>query len=222
MAPPKSTFDDLAYLESLQSTTSPLIPTASSPKSNAKLAQQARPSSSTSSNDTRNASKPSTGVYDEQNFDLFSTLFSPSTPRASPDMISGPLRAEETKSKPPPPHLHHRSASISSQSSDFGAFVSVSTFDDPLTAQLRDFDDMLQEPTPTRANGTSNTTVGSNSSGGTGLDARGRGRSASRNSSSSSHSASRSLHTNTERPPNSNPTLNFFDQFAQEAKQRSG
>ncbi|EPS92653.1 hypothetical protein FOMPIDRAFT_1020938, partial [Fomitopsis schrenkii] len=66
-------------------------------------------------------SYPSTASQSSSQEDLFATLFSPPTPRASPT----PTQA----SSAPRPYAHSRSQSTSS---DFGAFVSVPASDDPL------------------------------------------------------------------------------------------
>jgi hypothetical protein len=61
--------------------------------------------------------------------DLYATLFSPPTPPASP--VSLPLFDTSIPSTSKPV-VHSRT---SSSSSDFGAFVSVSAFDDPLQSE---------------------------------------------------------------------------------------
>lgn len=61
--------------------------------------------------------------------DLFATLFSPPTPRASP-VPSAENAATHTETRP---NTHQRNSSISS---DFGAFVSVPAADDPLALSV--------------------------------------------------------------------------------------
>lgn len=69
-----------------------------------------------------------TGTHDPQD-DLFATLFSPSTPRASPthELISDEDSA--ATSRPKLRHSHSRTASVDS---DFGSFISVPSTEDPL------------------------------------------------------------------------------------------
>ena len=121
----------------------------------------------------------------EANIDKFATLFTPGTPRASPDLGFTPL-PEMRFSDAHRQASHRRVASDSSQQSDFGAFVTVSAFDDPLSADIIE-DAGLQAPmvaTPTTATPTTTTHP---------KDAQ-------------------------DTKPSS---LSFFDQFAQDAKQRS-
>lgn len=68
-------------------------------------------------------SPPGTASKSSSQEDLFATLFSPPTPRASPT----PAAAQSSYTSRP--YAHSRSQSTSS---DFGAFVSVSASDDPL------------------------------------------------------------------------------------------
>ena len=68
-------------------------------------------------------SPPRTASKSSSQEDLFATLFTPPTPRASPT----PTAAQPTYVARP--YAHSRSQSTSS---DFGAFVSVSASDDPL------------------------------------------------------------------------------------------
>ena len=126
----------------------------------------------------------------EANIDKFATLFAPATPRASPDLGFAPL-PELPPSDAHRQASHCRAASDSSQQSDFGAFVSVSAFDDPLSANIIE-EDGLQAPmvaTPTTATPTTTTY------------------------SKDAQDTKPSFQTN--------PSLSFFDQFAQDAKQRS-
>jgi len=126
----------------------------------------------------------------EANIDKFATLFAPATPRASPDLGFAPL-PELPPSDAHRQASHRRAASDSSQQSDFGAFVSVSAFDDPLSANIIE-EDGLQAPmvaTPTTATPTTTTYS---------KDAQ-----------------------DTKPPFHTNHSLSFFDQFAQDAKQRS-
>ena len=121
----------------------------------------------------------------EANIDKFATLFTPGTPRASPDLGFTPL-PEMRFSDAHRQASHRRVASDSSQQSDFGAFVTVSAFDDPLAADIIE-DAGLQAPmaaTPTTATPTTTTYP---------KDVQ-------------------------DTKPSS---LSFFDQFAQDAKQRS-
>ncbi|KAH9476519.1 Oxidation resistance protein 1 [Psilocybe cubensis] len=87
----------------------------------------------------------------EADIDKFATLFSPSTPRASPTLVSqalpdvgdvahiGVAPTQRSQPQPQPHSYRHRRtlstasrASTSSQQSDFGAFVSVPASEDPL------------------------------------------------------------------------------------------
>ena len=74
--------------------------------------------------------------------DKFSTLFSPSTPRASPILGTtiplNPSQPSPSSSVPSFYHRHH--AKQPSSDSDFGAFVSVEPAEDPLLADF-EFDD---------------------------------------------------------------------------------
>jgi hypothetical protein len=63
--------------------------------------------------------------------DIFATLFSPATPRASPTLESAPF-------EPIRPVRHNRTASVDSE---FGSFVSVPSTEDPLYQ-------LTQDPTP--------------------------------------------------------------------------
>ncbi|KIM37742.1 hypothetical protein M413DRAFT_448260 [Hebeloma cylindrosporum] len=116
----------------------------------------------------------------EADIDKFATLFTPGTPRGSPTLGFTPL-PEVQHNNASRQASHRRGASESSQKSDFGAFVSVSAFDDPLSADI--FEDgglqapMVAIPTPTTA-------------------------------------------TYPKDAQNTNSSLSFFDQFAQDAKQR--
>lgn len=206
-------FDDLISLH-LQQPITIASPTLLNPDGS----QKAKPAFSTSSQDKNEAlaSSLSAAVDQERNYDLYSILFSPSTPHASPNYSSDQLPLEEQKSrKAAPPPLHQRSASMSSKASDFGSFVSVSNVDDPLSTDFEDFEDNLQEPltaTPTYANINEQSKAGSDSD----LRQKELTRPTSRVS-SSSRSASRSLQSE----EISSPSLSFFDQFAKDAKQRS-
>lgn len=71
---------------------------------------------------------PSSRPDNDAQEDLFATLFTPSTPRASPTLGPIPDRDPQPKS-----FRHSRTASVDS---DFGAFVSVSSTEDPLSPQL--------------------------------------------------------------------------------------
>lgn len=64
---------------------------------------------------------PGNAVHDNQD-DVFATLFSPATPRASPTLRPVP-------DEPIRPVRHSRSVSVDS---DFGSFVSVPSNEDPL------------------------------------------------------------------------------------------
>ncbi|KAF7321136.1 Zn(2)-C6 fungal-type domain-containing protein [Mycena chlorophos] len=68
---------------------------------------------------------------EEEAFDKFANLFLPPTPRASPVPSPPPLTL---------PVVPPSSASIASPDSEFGAFVSVSPTEDPLSASLAAFD----------------------------------------------------------------------------------
>lgn len=71
--------------------------------------------------------------------DLFATLFSPATPRASPTLRPVP-------DEPPiRPVRHSRSASIDS---DFGSFVSVPSSEDPLHQLDQEFSPVPFSPAP--------------------------------------------------------------------------
>lgn len=65
--------------------------------------------------------------------DIFATLFSPATPRASPTLQPVP---DEAMSEPVRPNLRH--SRTSSVDSDFGSFVSVPSTEDPLHQQASD------------------------------------------------------------------------------------
>ncbi|KAF8147826.1 hypothetical protein B0H34DRAFT_617784, partial [Crassisporium funariophilum] len=82
--------------------------------------------------------------------DKFSTLFSPSTPRASPTLIpvpDAPSSSIFTSSNAMRYQTHkQRARSISSLSDDFGSFVSVSAYEDPLSTNIQTFDD--DQPPP--------------------------------------------------------------------------
>ncbi|EDR03123.1 uncharacterized protein LACBIDRAFT_295326 [Laccaria bicolor S238N-H82] len=73
----------------------------------------------------------------EQNMDKFSTLFSPSTPRASPILGTTTLPNPSQPSSSSVPSFYHRHhAKQASSDSDFGAFVSVGPAEDPLLADF--------------------------------------------------------------------------------------
>ena len=74
-------------------------------------------------------SKPSKPEHDERE-DLFATLFTPSTPRASPTLNPVPDNAPAQA-----PTRHSRTGSTDSE---FGAFVSVPTTEDPLSPPAGD------------------------------------------------------------------------------------
>ncbi|KAH9943635.1 hypothetical protein B0H21DRAFT_823619 [Amylocystis lapponica] len=89
-------------------------------------------------------------VADDDKDDLFATLFSPPTPRASPTL---------PPSNAPPARYHTRTESVDSE---FGSFVSVPSTDDPLRAsssvsgvhpftplQNFEFSDRLADPAKT-------------------------------------------------------------------------
>ena len=61
--------------------------------------------------------------------DLFATLFSPSTPRASPTFEPIPHEDSAAIARPKLRHSHSRTSSVDS---DFGSFVSVPSTEDPL------------------------------------------------------------------------------------------
>ncbi|CAL1697514.1 unnamed protein product [Somion occarium] len=69
--------------------------------------------------------------------DLFSTLFSPSTPHASP--ILGPTGAASSSDARIPAVRHARTVS---SDSEFGAFVSVPSAEDPLASSVREGNDL--------------------------------------------------------------------------------
>ncbi|KAJ3513890.1 hypothetical protein NLJ89_g2695 [Agrocybe chaxingu] len=198
----------------------------------------------------------------EESIDKFATLFSPSTPRASPVLgptsLSSALDVLDLNPSVPSQtplfdhHMHAKShtrpllgrhsrpssivsvGSASSQS-DFGSFVEVSALDDPLSS---DFDSAgLPEPleaTPSSgaevATSLSNIAIGSASSelGGTleppqrylsSLTSSSQSATAHASPSVSSLNAKSTgkLHS----PGQSNPSLSFFDNFTQDARQRS-
>ena len=133
---------------------------------------------------TLSRNQPSTASR-EANIDKFATLFTPGTPRASPNLGFTPL-PEMRFSDAHRQASHRRVASDSSQQSDFGAFVAVSAFDDPLSADIIE-EAGLQAPMvaiPTTATPTT---------------------------------ATHSKDVQDTKPS----SLSFFDQFAQDAKQRS-
>ncbi|KIJ95537.1 hypothetical protein K443DRAFT_682940 [Laccaria amethystina LaAM-08-1] len=79
----------------------------------------------------------------EENMDKFSTLFSPSTPRASPILgATIPLNPSQPSSSSSVPSFYHRHhVKQASSDSDFGAFVSVGPAEDPLLADFELDDD---------------------------------------------------------------------------------
>lgn len=84
------------------------------------------------------ADEPRSTVHDDKE-DIFATLFSPATPRASPTPRSVPdglLR---------PAVRHSRSASVDS---DFGSFVSVPSSEDPLHQVEPEFSPVPFSPAP--------------------------------------------------------------------------
>ncbi|KAF8957183.1 hypothetical protein BDZ97DRAFT_118479 [Flammula alnicola] len=240
-----SAFDDLASLDplQLQPTTTPITPTTPTPtQAKARQKTSSAPSSSSSSfiynNNAAKASSSSASSIRERNVDIFATLFSPSTPRASPVLDSLPLpgdgslmisaaQPQSSHNAKPPPTQHRRTESTSSQMSDFGAFVSVSAFDDPLSmVDMQDFDDAGDLQAPMVATPTNPTTINNNGAAtpsAVSLQANADfsslpppRRPLSR-SLSSSRSASRSVYST----ESTNPTMSFFDQFAQDATKRS-
>ncbi|KIP02592.1 hypothetical protein PHLGIDRAFT_122314, partial [Phlebiopsis gigantea 11061_1 CR5-6] len=74
------------------------------------------------------AGSDQTTTHDAQE-DLFSTLFSPSTPRASPTLGAAPDEEGAGAARPGARPVHSRTASVDS---DFGSFVSVPSAEDPL------------------------------------------------------------------------------------------
>jgi len=154
---------------------------------------------------------------DDQN-DKFATLFNPSTPRASPTSystsLSGYMESKGNFDQPSrlKPHIqrHSRANSTASEHSDFGAFVSVSAFEDPLAANTSTFDQEWEDvPAAAAASETASLNT---------MDSAHEAAEPSPHASASSRSTSRSRN-----PPSkaSNSTLSFFDQFAQDAKERS-
>ncbi|KAF9039853.1 hypothetical protein BJ165DRAFT_343057 [Panaeolus papilionaceus] len=95
------------------------------------------------------AAAGSRGVDEESKF---APLFNPSTPKASPTMTPVPDAVMDAQIKSgfsEPIHIKshsRRSGSVSSQS-DFGSFVSVAEFDDPLSADFGSFEEQ-QLPNP--------------------------------------------------------------------------
>ena len=67
--------------------------------------------------------------------DLFATLFAPSTPRASPNL--GPVSDDQHNDTPILPSLPSRHSRTASADSDFGAFVSISSTEDPLSPPVQ-------------------------------------------------------------------------------------
>lgn len=81
--------------------------------------------------------EPRNAVHDDTE-DIFATLFSPATPRASPTLH--PVQDEPSR-----PVRHSRSASVDS---DFGSFVSVPSSEDPLHQLEQDFSPLSFSPAP--------------------------------------------------------------------------
>ncbi|CAA7263924.1 unnamed protein product [Cyclocybe aegerita] len=201
----------------------------------------------------------------EKSIDKFATLFSPSTPRASPvlgptSLSSAPdaLNLNPSVSSQTPLFDHHmhakshtrpllgrhsRPSSIvsvgsTSSQSEFGSFVEVSALDDPLSSVISDFDVAgLPEPLePTPPSGAEvATSLSDNTSRPASSEVDGTleppqrylSSSASSSQSASNHASSSVSSLNAKStgkvysPGQSNPSLSFFDNFTQDARQRS-
>ncbi|PPQ91095.1 hypothetical protein CVT25_013133 [Psilocybe cyanescens] len=216
-----SAFDELASLDPIQQRDTYLPPTPTT----AKVLEQRQQESDSSLQMQHPHDRPDRKTRkQEEDFDKFATLFSPSTPRASPTLISLSLPDVGQNEDPPKSNAprHHRTVSTSSQQSDFGAFVSVPAFEDPLSAGISSFEEEgLQTPmiaTPTTATAKTHSVPdlpsGDMTQGGQPHVPNPHlhlARPSSRASSSSSRSK-RDAGTS---------SLSFFDQFTQDARERS-
>ncbi|KAF9552225.1 hypothetical protein CPC08DRAFT_823007 [Agrocybe pediades] len=214
-----SLLDDLESQEALEGMPQPIIPTP--PPSASALSHSQNIASGVQDtgyamNTPTTTNYATTSTQHDDTDDKFATLFNPATPRASPTLFPAPLPANDAMGSKvdqlprPKAHTrrHSRASSVASEQSDFGAFVSVPAFEDPLTANAT-FDqewEQIPEAVPSSTETSS-------------LSSRHDPASSTTMGASSSRSTSRSRNA----PPSNtaNPTLSFFDQFAQDAKDRS-
>ncbi|KAF8890834.1 TLD-domain-containing protein [Gymnopilus junonius] len=227
----KSPFDDVAFLDPLQSQpaiqTATLTPTALTPTpsqypvSNAHEQQPSYLGPSFQSLSTNKA--PSTPASkSKQNADTFASLVADQ----EHSLFDQASRLNSHTNASPLPH--RRTESISSQQSDFGAFVSVPSSEDPLSADLWDFDE--QQPqlpvaeTPTTATPAgfdqARQAVADDDDHNPGTHSQPVSALLPPPRPSSQSSSSVSINTFSSSSQN-NSTLSFFDQFAQNAKERS-
>ncbi|KAJ3482355.1 hypothetical protein NLI96_g7033 [Meripilus lineatus] len=85
---------------------------------------------------SHNSTTTTTTHTSDDKEDIFATLFTPSTPRASPTLA--PVPDDRLIDLPPSKPFSHRHTRTVSTDSDFGAFVSVPATEDPLLLQLAD------------------------------------------------------------------------------------
>ncbi|KDR78073.1 hypothetical protein GALMADRAFT_1299973 [Galerina marginata CBS 339.88] len=237
----RSPFDDLAFLDPLQSHQFTQVTTLTPTPTQTQVDDPQHPQfdQNQQSHHSNSTSSSSSSSIREQNVDKFATLFAPSTPRGSPVTFPAATLPDEGAIFDQATHVkshtnaHRRTESTGSEQSDFGVFVSVPSFEDPLsilvdTAQFEE-DGLQQLPapeTPSTATAAAYPAVNLPTTAVQTSATTPRfalppppapaGRPASRASSASS--MSRSTHSNSAQM---NPTLSFFDQFAQDARERS-